>query len=176
MMNKEEAKHFVRKWYLDHGLTIGGLIEAMDGMIDAINPYPEETVLPKVVGDWVGKCTGQGVPEWLLNMSMMPREVSVWLRNKGNYVDEHHQQLLMYAYLYGWVPELQPDKLYRIYVPGTDQVYVYTHRVWSDRKVHLEVQEIEEQSDDLTELFTERQIDELKLQDYEREEAKGYVK
>lgn len=102
-MNKEEAKHFVRKWYLDHGLTIGGLIEAMDGMIDAINPYPEETVLPKVVGDWVGKCTGQGVPEWLLNMSMMPREVSVWLRNKGNYVDEHHQQLLMYAYLYGWV-------------------------------------------------------------------------
>jgi hypothetical protein len=53
---------------------------------------------------------------------------------------------------------------------------VYTHRVWPDRKVHQEVQEIEEQSDDLTELFTERQIDELKLQDYEREEAKGYVK
>lgn len=61
-------------------------------------------------------------------------------------------------------------------MPGTDQVYVYTHRVWPDRKVHQEVQEIEEQSDDLTELFTERQIDELKLQDYEREEAKGYVK
>lgn len=70
----------------------------------------------------------------------------------------------------------QPDKLYRVYVPRTDQVYVYTHRVWSDRKVHLETQEFEEQSDDLTELFTERQIDELKLQDYEREEAKGYVK
>lgn len=181
-MSKEEAKKEFDRWFNpDYFPNRDLLVYEVDYLIDSIEPEHKKVVLPKEVGEQWDKLVAsqttddQGVTTTDYGLTKLARydldgdrfhELVEWWDHTSN-----SYETLINAAKYGWVAKPQPDKLYRVYVPGTDQVYVYTHRVWSDRKVHLEVQEIEEQSDDLTELFTERQIDELRLQDYEREEV-----
>lgn len=168
-MNKEEAKKEFAQWAInqegriDRAMVMNHVLWA----IDNIELEHSKVVLPKIIGMWVSQCARVHMPERLINENNTPGDVDDWLMNNGNNYDEDRQKQLMLAYVNGWVPEPR----YLVYVPQTGQGFVYTHGPWIDGKIHVEVHELDEQSDDPTELFTMEEIDELKLQDYEREEV-----
>ena len=177
-MNKEDARAVLNVFLSRNHLELVTNVKAyVLKIVESIEPEYEKVVLPEAVGEqWDKLVASQTADD-------RGTQIDYALSKLGYCYDGYHELFewwqdtpdanltLIYARKYGWVPEPQPDKLYRVYVPGTDQVYVYTHRVWSDRRVHLEVQEIEEQSDEPTELFTMIEIQDLNLEDYEREEV-----
>lgn len=174
-MNKEEAKvniHNAFAVYATGAQSAPDFAAKLYEIVDAVELEHQKVLLPETVGDWVDWVKSVRMPGGLFDKGITPLSVDVWLKRNSTAMDESREKDLMRAYLDGWTSEPKHDKLYRVYVPETGQVYVYTHRVWSDRKVHLEVQELEEQSDDSTELFTMKQIQDLNLEDYDWEEVR----
>lgn len=171
-MNKEEALSVLNEFLSSTHLELVATVKAdVLKIVESIEPDHEKVVLPHVAGKWVDQCKCIGKPSALFAGGSMPIDAYNWLFAKDIYTNTVREELLMKAYFNGWIPER--EKRYRVYVPHTDQVFVYTHALWIDGKIHVEAHELEEQSDDPTELFTMIEIQNLHLEHCEREEVES---
>lgn len=184
-MNKEEAKKLLHDqgeqslWGVD-AVNYRNFMNDLDAAIDGIELEHKPALLPPKVGkQWIELVrislatnqTGSRVDHAVVNLNnlgSLDLEYSDLVNWFNNTPDAY--AILIDAARYGWTPE--PDKKYLVYVPLTDQTFIYRHvAVYLNSKPYLGVVEYDEESKDPAELFTDKQIRDFKLGEYEREEV-----
>lgn len=181
-MKKEEVKKRIRyvlvDGFTDPNVELSKTASDIDFLIDAIGPEEDKVMLEKPVGDQWDKLVaslhgdqeGTAIDYALIQIvtdpSLRPEygDLYTWWSNNRD-----SSATLIKAAKYGWIQK--PAKKYLVYVPLTEQVFIYRRVADSYGKTRLEVAEYDEESEDPAELFTDEQIKELKLGEYEREEV-----